>query len=68
MADLRSRKFCENGHTSQGWLEQGVHFLILFQKNGQDCCWVMTHRDEADIEGSWSLPGETEDVYEVSES
>ena len=36
-------------------------------KNGSDCCWVLTHVDEADIEESWSFPGKLEDVYKVFE-
>lgn len=36
-------------------------------KNGSDCCWVLTHKDEADIEESWSFPGKLEDVFKVVE-
>ncbi|PSK37287.1 hypothetical protein B9Z65_2029 [Elsinoe australis] len=67
MADPRTRKFCENGDTFQGWIGPDVHFLFSTIKNGSDCCWVMTHKDEADIDESWSLPGKMEDVYKVIE-
>lgn len=67
IADPRTKKFCENGDTFQGWIGPDVHFLFSTIKNGQDCCWVMTHRDDADIEESWSLPGKMEDVYKVIE-
>lgn len=65
MADPRTRKFCENGDTFQGWIGPDVHFLFSTIKNGSDCCWVMTHKDDANIEESWSLPGKLEDVYKV---
>lgn len=34
-------------------------------KGGKDCCWVLTHRDDNDIEESWSLPGKLSEVKEV---
>ena len=67
MADPRTRKFCENGDTFQGWIGPDVHFLFSTIKGGQDCCWVLTHKDDSDIEESWSLPGKMEDVYKVLE-
>ena len=67
MADPETRKFCENGDTFQGWIGPDVHFLFSTIKNGSDCCWVLTHVDEADIEESWSFPGKLEDVYKVFE-
>lgn len=29
----------------------------------RDCAWVLTHKDDADIAESWSLPAKREDVY-----
>lgn len=65
--DPRTKHFCENGDTFNGWIGPDVHFLFSTIKNGADCCWVLTHRDDADIEESWSLPGKMEDVYKVIE-
>ncbi|KIW67354.1 hypothetical protein PV04_06615 [Phialophora macrospora] len=67
LADPRTAHFCNNGDTFQGWIGQDVHFLFSTIKNGSDCCWVLTHRDEADIDESWSFPGKLEDVYKVFE-
>ncbi|KAG4412371.1 hypothetical protein IFR04_014491 [Cadophora malorum] len=67
IADPRTKQFCENGDTFNGWIGPDVHFLFSTIKNGSDCCWVLTHRDEADIDESWSLPGKLEDVYKVLE-
>lgn len=56
MKDPETRRFCENGDTFNGWIGPDVHFLFSTIKNGSDCCWVLTHVDEADIEESWSFP------------
>ncbi|KAH6843450.1 hypothetical protein B0I37DRAFT_408286 [Chaetomium sp. MPI-CAGE-AT-0009] len=65
--DPRTREFCANGDTFNGWIGPDVHFLFSTIKGGQDCCWVLTHRDEHDIDESWSFPGKLEDVYKVLE-
>ncbi|PSN59451.1 FAD/NAD(P)-binding domain-containing protein [Corynespora cassiicola Philippines] len=67
IADPETRQFCENGDTFNGWIGPDVHFLFSTLKNGSDCCWVLTHRDEADIEESWSFPGYIRDVKKVLE-
>ncbi|KAK3381043.1 hypothetical protein B0H63DRAFT_195805 [Podospora didyma] len=65
--DPLTKEFCENGDTFNGWIGPDVHFLFSTIKNGSDCCWVLTHRDEHDIDESWSFPGKLEDVYKVLE-
>ncbi len=67
IADPRTKEFCENGDTFNGWIGPDVHFLFSTIKNGSDCCWVLTHKDEHDIDESWSFPGKLEDVYKVLE-
>ncbi|KAK0640555.1 hypothetical protein B0T16DRAFT_430723 [Cercophora newfieldiana] len=67
IADPRTKEFCENGDTFNGWIGPDVHFLFSTIKGGSDCCWVLTHKDEHDIDESWSFPGKLEDVYEVLE-
>ena len=67
ITDPRTREFCENGDTFNGWIGPDVHFLFSTIKGGTDCCWVLTHRDEHDIDESWSFPGKLEDVYKVLE-
>lgn len=42
--DPRTKQFCENGDTFNGWIGQDVHFLFSTIKNGSDCCWVLTHK------------------------
>lgn len=42
-----------------------VHFLFSTLKGGSDCCWVLTHKDEHDIDESWSFPGKLAEVIEV---
>ncbi|KAF2469976.1 FAD/NAD(P)-binding domain-containing protein [Lindgomyces ingoldianus] len=65
LADPETKQFCENGDTFNGWIGPDVHFLFSTIKNGSDCCWVLTHRDEHDIAESWSFPGHLKDVYKV---
>ncbi|KAF2709907.1 FAD/NAD(P)-binding domain-containing protein [Pleomassaria siparia CBS 279.74] len=65
MADPETKQFCENGDTFNGWIGPDVHFLFSTLKGGSDCCWVLTHRDEADITESWSFPGKLKDVLKV---
>ncbi|KAH8896690.1 FAD/NAD(P)-binding domain-containing protein [Thozetella sp. PMI_491] len=67
IADPRTKEFCENGDTFNGWIGPDVHFLFSTIKGGKDCCWVLTHRDEHDIDESWSFPGKLEEVLEVLE-
>ncbi|KAF2652762.1 FAD/NAD(P)-binding domain-containing protein [Lophiostoma macrostomum CBS 122681] len=67
IADPETKQFCENGDTFNGWIGPDVHFLFSTLKGGSDCCWVLTHRDEADIAESWSFPGYLKDVYKVLE-
>ena len=65
--DPRTKEFCENGDTFNGWIGPDVHFLFSTIKGGKDCCWVLTHRDEHDIDESWSFPGKLEEVFAVLE-
>jgi len=67
IADPRTAQFCNNGDTFNGWIGPDVHFLFSTIKNGSDCCWVLTHRDEHDIDESWSFPGKLEEVFKVLE-
>ena len=67
LADPETAHFCNNGDTFNGWIGPDVHFLFSTIKNGSDCCWVLTHKDEHDIDESWSFPGKLEDVYKVME-
>ncbi|ORY18117.1 salicylate hydroxylase [Clohesyomyces aquaticus] len=50
-----------------GWLGPDVHFLVATLQNGTACSWVLTHKDEADVEESWSAPGYVEDAIKTVE-
>lgn len=65
IADPQTKEFCENGDTFNGWIGPDVHFLFSTIKGGKDCCWVLTHKDDHDIDESWSFPGKIEEVLEV---
>ncbi|KAI0442929.1 hypothetical protein F4803DRAFT_561970 [Xylaria telfairii] len=64
LADPLTAQFCENGDTFNGWIGPDMHFLFSTIKDGSDCCWVLTHPDEHDIDESWSFPGKLADVKE----
>ncbi|RFU25369.1 hypothetical protein B7463_g10971, partial [Scytalidium lignicola] len=68
LADPKTKHLCENGDTFNGWIGPDVHFLVSSIKDGKDMCWVLTHKDDHDIDESWSFPGKLEDVYKVLES
>ncbi|KAI0195515.1 hypothetical protein F4808DRAFT_464214 [Astrocystis sublimbata] len=65
LADPLTAGFCMNGDTFNGWIGPDMHFLFSTIKNGSDCCWVLTHPDEHDIDESWSFPGKLSEVKEA---
>ncbi|KAH8722583.1 hypothetical protein GQ44DRAFT_622375 [Phaeosphaeriaceae sp. PMI808] len=67
LADPETKHFCDNGDTFNGWIGPDVHFLFSCRSSGSDACWVLTHKDEHDIEESWSFPGYLKDVKKVLE-
>lgn len=48
--------------TDKNQIGSDKHFLATSLKNGKDFSWVLTHKDNADIEESWQFPGKVEDV------
>lgn len=48
-----------------GWLGPDVHFLVATLQKGTACSWVLTHKDEADVEESWSAPGYIEEAIKA---
>ncbi|TFK45415.1 FAD/NAD(P)-binding domain-containing protein [Heliocybe sulcata] len=48
-----------------GWFGPDVHFIFAYIQNTQSVSWVCTHKDDADIEESWSFPGKLADVLKV---
>ncbi|KAJ3578330.1 hypothetical protein NPX13_g2235 [Xylaria arbuscula] len=65
IADPLTAQFCENGDTFNGWIGPDMHFLFSTIKDGSDCCWVLTHPDEHNIDESWSFPGKLSEVKEA---
>jgi 2-polyprenyl-6-methoxyphenol hydroxylase-like FAD-dependent oxidoreductase len=51
-----------NGDTHSGWIGRDIHFLSASIKDGKEFSWVMTHKDDGDIEEDWQFPGKVEDV------
>ncbi|KAI5803048.1 hypothetical protein EDC01DRAFT_774719 [Geopyxis carbonaria] len=60
--DPLTREFVMNGDTHTGWLGKDIHLLVATCKGGKEISWVCTHRDDSDIDESWSNPGQVKDV------
>ena len=63
----RTSHLVVKGGTHCGWIGPDVHFLTTSIKDGKDFSWVLTHKDKADIDESWSFPGRVEDVLKYLE-
>ena len=63
-ANPKTAHLVVNGDTHCGWIGPDVHFLTASIKDGKDFSWVLTHKDEADIDESWSFPGCVQDVLQ----
>ncbi|KAI0811554.1 putative monooxygenase [Xylaria sp. FL0064] len=61
------RYFTDNGDKHVAWLGPDVHFIAASVKNGKDFSWVCTHKDEQDIEESWSFEAPLSDARKVLE-
>ncbi|KAI0312111.1 monooxygenase [Amylostereum chailletii] len=48
-----------------GWIGPDVHMLASNSKKGNAMVCVLTHKDDAEIEESWSFPGKREDALAV---
>ncbi|KAI1200771.1 putative monooxygenase [Nemania serpens] len=59
--------FTDNGDKHVAWLGPNVHFIAASVKNGKDFSWVCTHKDEQDIEESWSFEAPLSDARKVLE-
>ncbi|KAH6887677.1 salicylate hydroxylase [Thelonectria olida] len=44
------------------WVGKDLHMIIYTWKEGQDMAWVFTHKDDDDINESWSFPGKIDDA------
>ncbi|KAJ9303743.1 hypothetical protein DTO217A2_6755 [Paecilomyces variotii] len=63
-----TKHLVENGDAHVAWIGPDVHFIAASLKNGKDFSWVCTHKDEADIEDTWSTPGQVEEALKVVEN
>ncbi|KAI0420109.1 putative monooxygenase [Xylaria grammica] len=61
------RFFTDHGDKHVAWLGPDVHFIAASVKNGKDFSWVCTHKDEQDIEESWSFEAPLSDARKVLE-
>ncbi|KAG1767550.1 monooxygenase [Suillus occidentalis] len=47
------------------WIGKNVHFIACNSQRGKTICWLLTHKDDAAVDGEWSFPGKIEDVLDI---
>jgi len=47
------------------WIGPDMHGFVTSLRNGKEINWVLTHKDEANIDEGWAIPGNMEDVKEL---
>lgn len=47
------------------WVGPDMHGFVTSQRNGEEINAVLTHKDSADIEEGWSVPGKRQDVLKL---
>ncbi|KAG1752292.1 monooxygenase [Suillus paluster] len=53
------------GDVLYGWIGRDVHFVTSSSRGGKLISWVITHKDNAAVDGHWSSPGKIEDVLDI---
>ncbi|KAG2065133.1 FAD/NAD(P)-binding domain-containing protein [Suillus decipiens] len=60
-----STHFITNGDQNYAWIGKDVHLLAFSTFGGKDMCLLLTHKDNAPVDGNWSSPGKIEDVLDI---
>ncbi|KAI5118775.1 hypothetical protein M0805_005656 [Coniferiporia weirii] len=60
--DPLTSMFYKEGGEFHAWIGKDIHMLAMSFRDGEEMCWVLTHKDDNDINESWSYPGKIEDV------
>jgi 2-polyprenyl-6-methoxyphenol hydroxylase-like FAD-dependent oxidoreductase len=68
LAKNPSTKWFCHGDTHNGWVGEDKHFLVASIKGGKELSWVLTHKDDGDIDEDWSFPGSKDDVLACLQS
>ncbi|EGO20740.1 hypothetical protein SERLADRAFT_477196 [Serpula lacrymans var. lacrymans S7.9] len=63
--DPMTSYMCKDGDVFHGWIGQDVHMLTSSSHGGKTISWVITHKDDTELQDIWSFPGKMEDVLEV---
>ncbi|KAF8989689.1 monooxygenase [Cyathus striatus] len=56
---------CKGEDVVYGWIGPDMHFITSCSQGGQAVSCVLTHKDDADIDESWSFEGKKEEVLDV---
>jgi 2-polyprenyl-6-methoxyphenol hydroxylase-like FAD-dependent oxidoreductase len=68
LAKNPSTKWFCHGDTHNGWMGEDKHFLVASIKGGSELSWVLTHKDDGDIDEDWTFPGKKEEVIKNIQS
>ncbi|KAG2070987.1 FAD/NAD(P)-binding domain-containing protein [Suillus decipiens] len=60
-----STDFMTSGDQNYAWIGKDVHFIAISTFGGKDICLLLTHKDDAPVDGNWSSPGKIEDVLDI---
>jgi 2-polyprenyl-6-methoxyphenol hydroxylase-like FAD-dependent oxidoreductase len=61
-ANPRTKFLVEHGDSHTGWIGEDKHFLAAAIKGGREFSWVLTHKDDGDIDEDWQFPGNKQEV------
>ncbi|KAG1719930.1 monooxygenase [Suillus lakei] len=54
-----------NGDVLYAWIGKDMHFIASSSHGSKAIAWVITHKDDAAVDGHWSSPGKIEDVLDI---
>ncbi|KAG2070988.1 FAD/NAD(P)-binding domain-containing protein [Suillus decipiens] len=54
-----------HGNQLHAWIGKDMHFMAISVLEGKSVCWLITHKDDAPVDGNWSSPGKIEDVLDI---
>jgi hypothetical protein len=55
----------QGGDRREVWVGPDAHFITGCLKNATEFTWKVTHKDTADVEEGWVLPGSIDDALKV---
>ncbi|KAG1817274.1 uncharacterized protein BJ212DRAFT_1270575 [Suillus subaureus] len=54
-----------HGDQFYAWIGKDMHFMAVSVGGGKTICLLITHKDNAAVDGDWSSPGKIEDIVDL---